>query len=270
MFTKKRMFLLCFCSIALYTSAQRVKRKGVTPIDVTKKGPGINAGNGTTFNLEQFTGKWQETARVGRDNRAVEIIDTIMLHFPSPGKVTTRDGNHANINGAAEIEAPGNILIAAADVYTIVSVTPTQIVLDNQENFIHTLTRVEQFTHESYGKLAIKQDVYQEPVIVSLTDLLGRWSVYRRQARPGAIAPGSSIIKYLFITGKVDDNTANGEITFSKAEKSEAMSCSITLKGTAITVTAGTNRWELLIYKADGKELVFGNADTMLYYAKPL
>jgi hypothetical protein len=262
--------MLLLLATTAVTHAQRVKRKGVTPVDVSKNKI-IPVKDTPVFTLEQFTGKWQETARTDRNhNSPAVIVDTVLLHFTTPGKVITRDGNHANISGAAEIEAPGNVLVAAADIYTILSVSPEQLVLDDQENYIHTFTRTETFTYENYGKSAIGADTYGSPIAISLTDVMGKWSVYRRQARPGAVAPGTAIIKYLFISSRVDDNTANGEITFSQREKSTAMSCSIKVNATSIAVVAGENRWELFVYKADGKELVFGNSETLLYYAKPL
>src|SRR5258705_372245 len=96
-------------------TAQRIKRKGVTPVDVTKKTntPGKEGGN--AFRLEQFTGKWQETSRVDRNKNLAIIADTILLNFPTPGKAITREGNHSNIIGAAEIDAPGNDLCCTDD-----------------------------------------------------------------------------------------------------------------------------------------------------------
>lgn len=253
---------------SLQTAAQRVKRKGVTPMDVTKN-KGANGKDAILFTLEQFNGKWQETGRVDRENNLARIFDTLMLNFTEPGKVITRDGNHANIMGNAEI-APGNVLLAAADVYTIISVTPEQLVLDDQENYIHTFTKTESFTYESYGKTAVKPDVYTTPVSIKSTDILGKWSVYRRQAKPGAIHPPTNIIRYLFIRDKVDDITANGEITFYVDEKSQAMSCTVKINNDAILITAGSNTWNLSVYKADGKEFIFGDPEVLLYYAKVL
>ena len=252
--------------ISATADAQRVKRKGVTPLDVTKN---KNAAGKkvSEFTLEQFTGKWQETGREDREKNLAIIIDTIMLNFTEPGKVITSDGNHSNIVGEADI-APGNVLLAAADVYTIISVTPEQLILDDQENYIHIFTKTQQFTYETYGKNIVKPDTYTEPVAVKLADITGKWSVYRRQAKPGAIHPPTNIIRYLFVTNKVDDSTANGQITFYVDEKSQEMSCTVKINENSITVTAGTNTWNLPVYKADGKEFIFGDPEVLLYYAK--
>lgn len=258
-----------FFLLSAETMAQRVKRKGVTPTDITKKKNAAGK-DGAMFTLEQFTGKWQETGRENREKDLAIIIDTILLNFTEPGKVITRDGNHSNISGNAEIDGPHNILLAAGDVYTIISVTPVQLILDDQENYIHIFTKTEQFTYETYGKNAVKPDVYKEPVSVKLADITGKWSVYRRQAKPGAIHPPTNIVKYLFITDKVDDSTANGQITFYQDEKSQAMSCTVKINTNAIAITAGTNSWSFPVYKADGKEFVFGDPEVMLYYAKVL
>ncbi|MFT3682302.1 MAG: hypothetical protein QM791_18660 [Ferruginibacter sp.] len=264
----KYPFILAVTLLAtMHLEAQHVKRKGVTPLDVTKK-QGKNGA--AAFSLEQFAGKWQETARTERDNNPAVITDTIMLNFPSPGKVITRDGNHSNIIGNAAIEAPGNVLIAAADVYTIVSVSPEQLVLDDQDNYIHIFSKTQQFMYETYGKNAVNQDVYTNPVSITLADVTGKWSVYRKMAKPGAINPPTNIIKYLFITEKTGDDTANGEITFYQKEKSEMLPCSVKVNNASITVSAGDYKWDLMVYKADGKEMVFGDPDVLLYYAKPL
>lgn len=259
---------LTFILLSAGVDAQRVKRKGVTPLDISKN-KNVAGKNDITFSLDQFTGKWQETGREDREKNLARIIDTIMLNFPEPGKIITRDGNHSNIVGDAEI-APGNVLLAAADVYTIVSVTPEQLILDDQENYIHIFTKTPQFTYETYGKNIVKPDTYTEPVAVKLADITAKWSVYRRQAKPGAILPPTNIIRYLFITNKVDDSTANGQITFNVDEKSQAMSCTVKISDKAIAITAGTNTWNLAVYKADGKEFIFGDPEVLLYYAKIL
>ena len=79
-----------------------------------------------------------------------------------------------------------------------------------------------------------------------------------------------SVIKYLKIQKKVDASTLTGEVTIYQKEKSQELPCTITLHKTGIQVTAGANSWYLPIYKADGKELVFGNVELMLNYCKPM
>ena len=264
------LFFLFF--IIAGTNAQikmKAKRKGVTPIDITKNKT-KKAATTEVFTLEQFAGKWQEVSRTDRSGDSVEITDTIFLKFSDRNRVETRDGVKLTIKGAATIDPPGNILVAAADVYTILSVTKEKIVLYDQDRFIHTFNKKEQFWSETLGKLSVSEDVYKDPISVQLSDIMGNWRVYRRLAKPGAIVlPPTSLIKNLKITNKTGENTAKGEITFYQFE-TESSPCTIKVNNAFIEITAGTNNWTLFVYKADGKEFIFGNTDELLYYAKPM
>ncbi len=75
---------------------------------------------------------------------------------------------------------------------------------------------------------------------------------------------------YLKIKNKVNETTLSGNITVYEKEKTEELPCTITIYKTGMQVVAGTYSWYLPIYKADGKELVFGNVELMLNYCKPL
>lgn len=267
---KNSFILFLFLLLAVVSNAQRVHRKGVEPVDVSKyKKQAIKQAN--VFTIEQFNGKWQEISRRRQDNKEMEIIDTILLNFTEDRKANTREGNQSNIAGAAEVEQPGNILLVAADVYTILSVNENQaVLLDEQESVLHTFNKTLQFAYETLGNLFVTQDVYSKPIVVNLPAILGKWSVYRRQAKPGVINPGMKIIYQLHIIQKINDTTATGQIIFYQADKSESIPCLLTLNNAEIEVIAGSYKWSLQVYKADGKELVFGNIADILYYAKQL
>lgn len=148
---RTKFFLLLLLCQFFYkdTDAQKVKRKGINPIDVSlvkkhEKTP--------EYSVNQLLGKWQEVARKEKLNGIVTFSDTIYLNFTTLNTVSTKEGNQPVFKGAVEIVAPGNVLLAAADVYTILSVTAEEIVLDNQENIIHTLKKTNQFWHETFGK----------------------------------------------------------------------------------------------------------------------
>lgn len=266
---RKILFFFFLGLLAVSSNAQRVKRKGVTPIDVTKNKGKAN-GSSQSFTVEQFDGKWQEVSRTDRNHNPVMIKDTVMLNFTGEGKVITREGNQANIAGSAEIDEPGDVLLAAADVYTILSATKDQLVLDDQENYIHTFKKTDQFTYETYGRLSVNQDIFKEPVAIKLNDIMGKWSIYRKQAKPGAINPPTNIIELLYIKEKISDSSAKGEITFYQKETSQVLPCIIRVNNTGIEIIAGANLWNMFVYKADAKEFVFGDPETLLYYARPL
>ena len=250
--------------------AQRVKRKGTTPIDISKNKRQPGDGK-PAFTMEQLVGKWQETRRTYKNNSPENFTDTNFLHFTSPSKVITRTGNNqARIVGEAVIEQPGNTLMAAGDVYTVISVTDSTMVLDNQEYFLHTFKKTNEFWYETLGKLYVKQDAYKNPVSIKITDVMGKWGVYKREAKPGAIHPPVNIIRYLKITEKTGENAAKGEITFYQSEQSKILPCAIKTTNAGIEITAGEFSWSMFVYKADGKEFVFGDTKVMLYFAKPL
>jgi hypothetical protein len=136
----KKTFILIIGLLIFTKIDAQVRRKGVNPVDLTKT-------KGTKENIPVFTtdlllGKWQEVDRIEKPNTPVGFTDTIFLHFTALDAVTTRQGKQLTYKGAAEITAPGNILLAAADVYTILSITKDKMVIDNQENFIHTLKKI--------------------------------------------------------------------------------------------------------------------------------
>lgn len=264
---KNIIALLFLVLITGNAMSQRVKRKGVTPIDVSKnKRPG--ATQNPEFTTVQLVGKWQEVSRAEKGtNNTVEFTDTIYLNFLKPDRVITRDGNSANMAGDAAIES-GNTLLAAADVYTILSLSDSQVVLDNQNDFVHTLKKTNEFIYETYGKNPVKKESFQYPVAVTLADVRGKWMVYKKDAKPGVINPPVNIIQYLKITDSTSENTAKGEVTFYQTDKSKELACTIKVTNTGMEITAGEYSWSLFVYKADKKELVFGDVSVLLYYSK--
>ena len=198
---KKTVALLCLCSlITTCLFSQRVKRKGTEPIDISKqKRPGANV---KTFTIAQFVGKWQEISRDSKTNISISFTDTIFLNFVDSNTVFTKQGNETSMKGEAAIDATNNELVAAADVYTIVSVTDSLLVLDNQENILHTLKKTDQFLYETFGKKKTVIVNYKEPISVTMADIKGKWVVYKREAKPGTVNPPSTIINYVNITNK--------------------------------------------------------------------
>ncbi|MBL0356739.1 MAG: hypothetical protein IPP72_07480 [Chitinophagaceae bacterium] len=263
---KKIITFLLLLLITGSITAQRVKRKGVNSIDISKnKRPGTK--QEPEFSTTQLVGKWQEVYRTDKNSIPAGFTDTIYLNFLSANKVITRDGNSMNMAGDAMIES-GNILQAAADTYTIISIADSQLVLDNQDNLIHTFKKTEEFIFDTYGKNPVKKEDFTDPVPVSMADVKGNWMVYRKVAKPGAINPPVNIIQYLKITDSTGENTAKGVITFYQTNKSTELPCTIKITNAGLDITSGDFSWSLFAYKADKKELVFGDAAVLLYYAK--
>ncbi len=97
------------------------------------------------YNIGQFNGKWQEVSRTDNSGNPADFTDTTYLHFIDTGRVITRNGITSNMKGDAVIEDP-NTLLTAGDVYTILSLTDSMVVLDNQEGACTYLEKNKQFS----------------------------------------------------------------------------------------------------------------------------
>lgn len=267
----KQLYIPLFFATLLiapeFLSAQRVGRRGVTPVNTTagKKGPVYN------FTLSQLTGRWQETKRIDADKTALPINDTIYLHFTEGDKVETRDGTKTIMRGVAFIDEPGNILVAAADVYTIGSLSANELFLLDDDGTVHTLTRKEIFWRETLGKNSVTDPVLDTPLDPNLADLAGiDWTIYRRRSKPGAVGNDAVLIRYIKSIKNEGSKNATAELTFYTKDKTEVMPCTITVVNNQIEIKSGGNSWLMFVYKAEKDELIFGDHKTLLYFAKPL
>lgn len=253
--------ILAGITLAAQSQKIKVKRKGVTPLDVTKNPPA----NSSIYSLNQFTGKWQEVNRTDRKNNSVGFKDTLFYNFSNKGEVFSRDGVNMSLMGEAAID-PGNVLVAAADVFTIRSMNSNKVVLDDGE-YLHTLVRKNNFWYEILPTTAVVSEKFISPISINASALSGKWKVYRRAAQPGTI--DKVLIRILNVQNIQNDNMATGEIMFYKSEKLESLPCTITLNGDRMRISTERNTWNVNVYKADGKDLVFGDA-SLMYYCKPL
>jgi hypothetical protein len=261
------LFATLLMAAPYFLSAQRVGRRGVNPVNTTtsKKGQVYN------FTSEQLKGRWQEIKRTDPDKAALPVTDTIYLHFTDPDKVETRDGTKTIMRGVAFIDDPGNILVAAADVYTIGAVSPSELLLLDDDGTVHTLVKKEIFWRETLGKNPITDPVLDTPLDPDLSSLEGTsWTVYRRRAKPGATSNESVLIRYIKSIKNNADKTATAELTFYSKDKTEVMPCTITIVKNQVEIKAGDHSWLMFVYKAEKDEFIFGDHKTLIYFAKPL
>lgn len=263
MVLKTLLPVIFLSTITLCAESQKVKvvRKGVTPMDVTKKTP-LNV---SAYSLSQFAGRWQEVSRTDTKNAPVSFKDTLFYNF-SGEKVFSRDGVTMSMTGEAAID-PGNVLVAAADVFTIRSMTDNQVVLDDGD-YLHTLVRKKEFWYEALPTNNVVPEKFTKPVAVNASALLGKWKVYRREAKPGS-ENHRILMRTLNVTEIKDDKNANGDLTFYQTEKLETLPFTIMLNGEKIHIATAKDSWNYKVYKADGKELIFGDK-SLMYYCKPL
>lgn len=264
--TKYFFLLAVFFSFIIQSNAQ-YKRRGETLQTRGKKTPKSKKSD---YTIAQFKGKWQEFERKTRsDSTVVAFNDSIQLKFSDSNKVQTRTSiaTSMTLDGVAEM-GDDNILTVAADEYTVKSLSNNELVLDDNDRFIHRLKKIDTFWFETLGKLSVKQEEYSTPIAIVLNDILGKWSVYKRSAKPGATSENTLLIKYLNIPAKSNEHTAVGDITFYQGQSSQQLPCTVTLSGTRIQIVAGKNTWDLSVYQADANNFVFGSS-SLLYFSKP-
>jgi hypothetical protein len=260
------LFFAVLFSLIDTANAQRVGRKGVTPV---QRGNGNNTSQKKSdYTLAGLQGKWQEFKRTDYHGNEVGFTDSIQLKFTDTNKVQTRTSvsNSMTMTGIADIDGDNNLTVAS-DAYTIKSFANNELVLDDNDKYLHQLKKVDEYWYETLGKLSVKQDTYNNTVKVTLKDITGKWSIYKRQAKPGAITNDMELIKYLNITTKVNDSTASGDLTFYQGQSSQESPCTVTLSGSDIKIMAGQHKWALSIYQADANNFIFGN-EGLLYFSK--
>ncbi|HLY70313.1 MAG TPA: hypothetical protein VKR53_11340 [Puia sp.] len=266
--TRVKYFLLALISFFLVIQSNaQYKRRGET-LQTRGNTKTNNSKKKADYSLSQLKGKWQEFERMNRtDSTAVPFNDSIQLNFTDSNKVRTRTSvvTSMTLDGEADIDN-NNTLYVAADEYTIKSLKNNELVLDDNEKFIHHLKKVDTFWYETLGKLSSKQENFTKTVKVNISAIVGKWSVYRRQAKPGTTS-NLKLIKNLNISAKTGANTASGDITFYKDQNIQQVPCTITLSETSIRITAGATVWNMNTYQADANNFVFGNSDLM-YFSK--
>lgn len=260
----KYLLVVAFLTAIIFSAKSqviKVQRKGVARLDVAKNTPAKTS----MYTLDQFNGKWQEVNRTDKKNSTVTFKDTLFYNF-SGENVFSRDGVNMSLKGEAAID-PGNVLVAAADVFTIRSMNNHQVVLDDGE-YLHTLVRKKDFWYETLPTNYVAPEKFIIPVSVNASALAGKWKVYRRDAKPGT-ENHRILMRILNITGIKDEHTATGELTFYQSEKLETLPCTISLSEERMRIATAKDSWTMNVYKADGKDLIFGNGGLM-YYCKPL
>lgn len=239
-------------------------RKGTPTTIGKKKVPGKPA----QFKIEALQGKWQESARRNVHAKMVEYVhDTLYLDFTSGNKVHTQEGNSAIITGTAEI-GNDDLLSTSANDYKIISLDEKQLVLDDLNGHLRYLDKKTSFygtgvpvNNTPIGELSSK--------VVELTDanLIRNWFAYRRAAAPGAIKPESPVIRNLKILKK-EGNNYSGVVDFAQNGALVSEPATLVFTGNQLALNGVTQKWNMTVMTADGKELVIGNKGEITYYFK--
>jgi hypothetical protein len=252
-------------ALAFFTSsyAQKVKRKGVSPITVVKEG------EAPKYKVKEFAGKWQETSRKSLSkNEAVAFSDTLQLRF-FEDKVEVRDAisMRMSVIGPAQVEAPDR-LIAAGDQYTVRKLTANELVADDGE-FIRVFGKKDKFYSETVPNTKVSKDTFKQTINIETEKLKGGWMVYAKKALPGTVSNDQPIIKSIEVFAIAADKVATGSLTFYISHTSYTEPCTITTVEDNLVIDAGKNSFKLKTYKLNENEFVFGDTEGLLYYARP-
>ena len=259
---RQASFILALIFAVNFSGLAQVVRKGMK---LTKPPMPVEAK--ALYSIEPMTGKWQEISRMS-GNETQDFTDTLLLDIKN-GKGTVKDATSMSMamTGAAMIDAP-DILDIGGYGYKIKDLSESTLVLQD-DDYVHRLKKVSSFYLENVGKDSITQANYFVPVNADMELLKGKWNVYRRQAAPGFITENTVLVKSFSILSGAG-NTGSGEIvTFNSGTNiSENFPCVITLVGDGqLKVTSMKGDMIFNIYKADGKELVFGDEKGVMSYA---
>ena len=219
------------------------------------------------YKMKQFTGRWQETEKTNsKTKETVAVTDTFYIRFYENGTADTKQGNSVVITGTTELFVDDYITTSAND-FKIISVTPNIIVLDDLVGFHHRFTKTNLFAYE------VKKDPPKpvadtaKPIIdLSGASLIKNWFAYKREATPGFIKSETFMISKLNIREKQGENYFAGEIEFAQYGKALVQTCTVGFANNMVTISAAANTWHLEVFKADGKEMILGKKDELVYY----
>ncbi len=260
--SKAFLVILCICFMPLISAAQKVKRKGDTVKREQKNEQPAR------YHISQLSGKWQEIKREPVSSKtAVDFTDSLVMIIRD-NDVTIKDitSMRMTMNGEAEIEAP-DVLYAAGDAYTILFLDSQKLIVKD-DDFTRELEKRESLSYEQYGKELTRKDSLADPVITDMHTLKGNWFIYSRKAEPGSVTGNTALIKSLEVNTVNDDGIAFGKVVFYVSGITKSAECQLVTQRGMIKIITERDSWSFNIYKADGKEFIFGEKGKLLYFAK--
>lgn len=245
------------------TSAQQVVRKGMA-MESSKKT--VISEPPAKYTIDQMAGKWQEVKRMNTKSEIVDFTDSLSMTINGAKSEVRAGGMGMIMRGEAVVLAPATLQIAG-DSYGIRTVDKDVIVLKD-DKYLRQLNRVSQFYFETTGKSPVKSLDENTAVTANIRDLAGKWEIYRRTAKPGAITDSTVLFKSITLTEITDENTAKGEmVVYNGSNISESLPCTVRILGTELSIISDKGPMIFNIYKAEGGDFVFGKADGVTSYA---
>ena len=259
---KAILIISCISCLPFVLTAQKVKRKGETMGRAQKKDQPAR------YHISQLSGKWQEIKRESLSSKtSIDFSDSLVMIFRD-NNVTIKDitSMRMTMNGEAEVEAP-DMLIAAGDAYSILFLDSRKLIIKD-DSLTRELEKRENLSYEQYGKDTIRKDSLSEPVITDMHTLKGNWFIYSRKAEPGTVTGNTALIKSLEVNTVNDDGIAFGKVLFYVSGITKSADCQLVTQQGMIKIITERDSWSFNIYKADGKEFIFGEKGKLLYFAK--
>ncbi|MEJ7610707.1 MAG: hypothetical protein WKF88_05945 [Ferruginibacter sp.] len=243
--------------------AQKVIRKGMPPMTKTV----VRTNGAAMYDVRKLNGKWQEFARRTLKNENIPFKDTLLFSI-SNNKGFIKDNTSMNMTmrGDVSIEGPSTLIIGS-DAFNILRQQGNMLFLKD-DTYIRSMKRVPRFYYETVGKDSIKLPEYNTTINAEMANLKGKWLVYRRQAEPGFITGKTELIKYVTISSG-SGMQGSGEITTYNGDNiAETHAAEFMLSPGRLTITSKKGTMVFNTYKANGKELIFGDLNGVLNYAK--
>ena len=245
-------------------SAQQVVRKGMG-MESTKKT--VISAPPPKYTIDQLAGKWQEVKRMNTKSEMVDFTDSMSVTINGSKSEVRAGGMGMIMRGEASVEAPA-VLHIAGDTYTIRTADKDVIVLKD-DKYLRQFNRVSQFYFENAGKSTVKSLDEATAITANIKDLAGKWEVYRRTAKPGAITDSTVLFKSITLTEITDDNTAKGQmVVYNGSNISQLLPCTVRILGTELSIISEKGPMIFNIYKAEGGDFVFGKVDGVTSYLK--
>jgi hypothetical protein len=218
------------------------------------------------YPLEQFYGNWQETSRAKALNNAPMMIagkDTIYLKLAKGESMYLPGTGNRPMYGTMDITDGDNLNIAEND-FTVQSLTDGRLVLMENKETIHTLTRTSApFAFENKAEFC-KGCI----VDLSLSGFKKDWFAYRiapenQAAQPDAIAS-------LSIIQVNDDNSFSGTVSFGtwSEKKFTTEPCKITFADQQMNINAKSYSWSGRVYRCSNDTLIFGKEKERILYLR--
>lgn len=257
---KSLIAVLIMLSSMQIAEAQKVTRKGMKPQEVQKDQRTVPS----RYQPRQFVGKWQEIRRTVGSKKEVAFSDTLYLNFYTTDSVISRSGMEMSQKGRMFLE--GNQIMIAGDDYTIVRFQQNLILDDG--DFIRTLERKKFFSYEADAQVAATSDDLTAEMPVSPSALSGKWEVYRTRAKPGLAVPDSAVIRGLEFFAEATG--LSGNVSYQQKSVLKTLPANIKIGDKILQLETEEHQWLLRIYKNTEKELIFGNRDGIVYYARKI